>query len=179
MKSKNRNEEIHWNHKIDLVKMLTKLKNNKSSELKYRFHCRECDVYVKWPSIDEQKYWHKKKFTDISLHDFLIDFERHATKSPAWIPKDKNVAIFIQLSATYADKDKVKQLGATYYATDKYWYTYSYNKNLEKLLPWIKEPYLTKLHEHLSLQENYQSYLPEIESHAMGIFRLKHTLNKQ
>jgi hypothetical protein len=175
MKPKNRSEEIHWNHKIELVKMLTKPKRHtkKSPELKPRFHCRQCDTYVKWPSSDEQKYWRKKKFTDISLHDFLVDFEKYGTKSPTWEPRDTNNAIFIRLSATYKDKDKVKNLGATYYAPDKYWYVFSYNQNLDKLLPWIEEPYLSKLHEHLSLQGNIQPYSPEPESHNLGLYRLQ------
>jgi hypothetical protein len=174
MKPKNRSEELHWNHKIDLVKMLTKPKSytNKSPELKPRFHCRQCDVYVKWPSIDEQKYWNKKKFTNISLVDFLKDFERNAPKSPTWIPRDTNNAIFIQLSVPYVDKDKVKSLGAQWYNPDKYWYTFSYNENLDKLLPWIREPYLSKLHEYLSLQGNYQPYTSEPTSHSYDVFRL-------
>ena len=173
MKPKNRSEEIHWNHKIELVKMLTKPKKytKKSPELKPRFHCRECDVYVKWPSIDEQKHWNKNKFVDISLHEFLVDFERNGIKSPEWQPRDVNGAIFIRLNATYEDKDKVKALGATYYRPEKYWYTFSYNQNLDKLLPWIEEPYLTKLHEYLSVQGNYKPYTPE--SHNFGVYRLQ------
>ena len=174
MKAKNRQEELHWNHKIDFEKHLTKPRywKSKSPELKTRIQCRICNVYIKWPSIDEVKHWQKVKTKNFTFSEFIKDFNKNGHISTYGEPVSLPGEIVSWLNTPYQDKDQVKLLGAYWNYTNKQWYCFTSNKNLDKLIPWMDNIQLDRLHEHLSLQGNYKPSLPETENYTNGMYRL-------
>jgi hypothetical protein len=157
MSPKNRSEEIHWTHKISLELRETKPKkwSNNKPEMRLRMECIECNSYIKWPSRDEINHYNKYQCKNMTYEDFMYHFNLLGIKTRI---TSKQEGMVIKLTVPYSEKDIVKKLGAWWQPEEKYWYVHTSSYNLEKLIPWIKEPELTELHEWLSTCYNYKAY---------------------
>lgn len=186
-----RNKAIGSPHENHLIKLVatdrTKYKiGAKTNSHLSKYHCVTCNKPINFASKDEWSYWNQQMYEVLTYKDFVDDFINSGKYKPkpvqmkSVVPDDAFVVI---LECPYSKKDIAKNLGATWNPDIKKWQITSYNKNWERLLPWIHPDDETRLRDAHSKRPVHKptsiDHVNDGQSHIEGVSKLRQLLQKQ
>ena len=183
-----RNKAIGSPHETHFIKLVPadrtnyKSNSNTNSHLS-KYFCITCNKPINFASKDEWSYWNTQTYTQLTYKNFVDDFISSGHVMPKPISKPMvipNDAFMVYLECPYNKKDIAKNLGAAWVPDKKKWMITSFNKNWERLLPWIHPDDEKKLREAHSKKTQQTPSIEHMndESHNLGVSRLRQLLAK-